>query len=347
MFWFFSGLAILLVLACAGFTPPFMAVVTLLLGWTVFLWRVLPHITLSASGAATGLIAFAFFVAGIHLAGRWFYRECTSGTSNAERGSDDAHWKLRWTGTAVIVVLLMFCAGIAVVGVAHQIAWLARSDERWIESDFGPRSAARRSQSKNNLKFIGVALHNYHDMYQALPAGGTFDPLGRPMHGWQSFILPFVDQLAIYKRIDFDLPWNDQTNRQAFATYMRVYTNPGIHPWTALDADGYAPSHYAGNSQMLSANSGWKSTEIVDGTANTILGGEVNANFKPWGHPLNFRDPAKGINQSPDGFGSPWKGDGCQFLFTDGSVQFLSENIDAKVLHALSTPAGGETVGEF
>jgi hypothetical protein len=73
--------------------------------------------------------------------------------------------------------------------------------------------------------------------------------------------------------------------------------------------------------------------------------GEVKEHFKPWGHSVNWRDPAEGINKSPDGFGAPWGG-GAQFSFMDGSVRFISEGIDPAVLRALSAPAGGEKIPE-
>lgn len=72
--------------------------------------------------------------------------------------------------------------------------------------------------------------------------------------------------------------------------------------------------------------------------------GEVNANFKPWGDPYNWRDPAKGVNRSPHGFGGAWSERGATFLMADGSVRFISERVNPEVMKALATPQGGETV---
>jgi prepilin-type N-terminal cleavage/methylation domain-containing protein len=62
------------------------------------------------------------------------------------------------------------------------------------------REAARRSQCKNNLKQMGLALHNYHDVYNQLPPGGTSTAWG------SSFflsMLPYVDQQNVYNNLDF------------------------------------------------------------------------------------------------------------------------------------------------
>lgn len=64
------------------------------------------------------------------------------------------------------------------------------------------REAARRSQCKNNLKQFGLAMHNHHDMYGKLPAGGTFNP-NQPSpnligYAWAIPLYPFLDQANIY-----------------------------------------------------------------------------------------------------------------------------------------------------
>jgi len=71
------------------------------------------------------------------------------------------------------------------------------------------REAARRATCKNNLKQIGLALHNYHETYSMFPMpyvlgsafGGNFNS-----HSWGQMILPFIDQGPLYDRIDFKVP---------------------------------------------------------------------------------------------------------------------------------------------
>jgi prepilin-type N-terminal cleavage/methylation domain-containing protein/prepilin-type processing-associated H-X9-DG protein len=72
------------------------------------------------------------------------------------------------------------------------------------------REAARRVACKNNLKQIGLALHNYHDASNTLPPGwvsgiGGGDPLMNPTNcwGWSAFLLPFLDQTPVYNNINF------------------------------------------------------------------------------------------------------------------------------------------------
>lgn len=76
------------------------------------------------------------------------------------------------------------------------------------------REAARRSTCKNNLKQIGLALHNYHDTHNRLPlnrmggrnnsgAWGTIFPVTFGNVGWMAMILPYMDQSPLYNSINF------------------------------------------------------------------------------------------------------------------------------------------------
>ena len=76
------------------------------------------------------------------------------------------------------------------------------------------REAARRTQCVNNLKQLGVALHNYHDTYQTFPSiTGTITQYNNKGTGksWLIGILPFVEQQQLYTQIDFPVAVGDNT----------------------------------------------------------------------------------------------------------------------------------------
>src|SRR6476469_1828653 len=66
------------------------------------------------------------------------------------------------------------------------------------------REAARRTQCKNNLKQIGLALHNYESTYNRLPPGNFGGIAGCKDDGlaWSFSILPYIDQAPLYNKID-------------------------------------------------------------------------------------------------------------------------------------------------
>ena len=69
------------------------------------------------------------------------------------------------------------------------------------------REAARRLQCGSNLKQIGLALLNYHDVHGSFPPGWVAldrSPEKGAFFGWQTFILPYVEEMALYDRIDFN-----------------------------------------------------------------------------------------------------------------------------------------------
>src|SRR5688500_3602872 len=102
------------------------------------------------------------------------------------------------------------------------------------------RDAARRSQCKNNLKQIGLALHSFHDVKKHFPPGNITDGnLGQQNHGnWAIYILPFLEQEALYDQYNDagglgyeysytpDVYNQNNANRAACSKLVETYTCP-------------------------------------------------------------------------------------------------------------------------
>jgi hypothetical protein len=277
---------------------------------------------------------------GLHLFLRWLYAGIQS--ARPEEARDAAGWRIRWTAMTLTLGLLMFVAGISVVGAVHQTGWLLRSPERLFTSNSSLRIAAARLQSSNNLKVIGFAAYNIAENEKTFPAA-TFDAGGNALHGWHTHILPYIEQNPLYRSIDLAKPWNDPKNLERFKRPIYTFQSPG--GGERQDAEGLALSHYASNGRVLGATA-LKADAITDGTSNTILAGEVWAAYRPWGHPIGWRDPALGIHTTPGGFGSPVSKEYAQFVMADGSVRRINSTVSRETLKALSTPDGGEMITE-
>lgn len=66
------------------------------------------------------------------------------------------------------------------------------------------REAARRSSCKNNMKQIGLALHNYHDVYSTFPPGSVRANGGEWGPSWWAFVLPYLDQAPLFNQLEFE-----------------------------------------------------------------------------------------------------------------------------------------------
>jgi prepilin-type N-terminal cleavage/methylation domain-containing protein len=170
------------------------------------------------------------------------------------------------------------------------------------------REAARRSSCKNNLKQIGLALHNYHDTHRAFPPGYIVRGVGPtemaaaettangPGFAWGTMILPMIEQTALYDQLDFGRNAHDLPNVTLGATPLATFrcpSDPGPDVFTVADGDGvnYAlglanyvgifgygsVTMHAGQPQrpgLLYRNSRKRIRDVTDGTSNTIMVGE-------------------------------------------------------------------------
>lgn len=240
----------------------------------------------------------------------------------------------------IVLLIVGGIGGLALLGCVGIVVLVYAVMPRMQAAVQQARAAAQASMSHNNLKMMGLALHNYHDAVRSFPPGGVYAADGTPHHSWQTMLLPYVNQAALYNAVDFNLPWTDPANAPMFATLVPEYVNPAEQ--ALISAPGGAVSHYAGNQHVLFENSHVSIQDVIDGSSNTMLAAEVAAGYRAWGDPSNVRDPAAGILRDASTFGSPANPNACSILLLDGSVRDVSNSISPDVLKALSTPAGGE-----
>jgi prepilin-type N-terminal cleavage/methylation domain-containing protein len=281
----------------SGKVWPFHVPFLLALGWIGYLWRVIPQLNPDPWTVGTAIACLVGVIVGSHLFLRWL-------------AGRESPWPLKRTLRCVGLIVLMFVAGIAVVGMIHQTSWLARSPEPLIQSRGGARA-----YSANNLKQMGVSAQARADDKNELPRS-TFTADGQPLHSWQTALLPYIEQDQLYKQIDHTKPWAHPANAGPLSTRIRVYQSPSFSDDTV---NGFGVSHYAGNVAVVLGDPK-KLADFGASTANTLLAGEVSSNFRAWGDPLNARDPRQGMSGHPQGFGAPGRRP-TQFVMLDGSVR--------------------------
>ncbi len=177
------------------------------------------------------------------------------------------------------------------------------------------REAARRTQCKNNLKQIGLALHNYMDVYTAFPPSFCFSTAGSwSVHGR---ILPYMEQASAFSQVRLDLDWTHPLNQATNVAQLKVpsyscpsdpngdrmhYAGPGegnIRPHTYGVNFGswkiYDPVTNTGGDGVFHPNSRTRPGDIADGMSNTLLAAEVRA-YQPYFR--NTADPGPTIPNS-------------------------------------------------
>ncbi len=231
------------------------------------------------------------------------------------------------------------------------------------------RDEARKAQCQNNLKQFGLALHNYHDSSRVFPPGWTqYHPQPGPetRFGWAVFVLPYLDQVRLYKQFNFQTQRAEPLN--LFQTRFAVYRCPeDPSPDNNSQRGEFGTMNYSGNfgpvapprwmangstefwpgqaptltetNGLAFLNSRVAVRDILDGTSNTLLLGErsVTGGAAIWmgvrGNEFETDQvtdcsPGHEINSGEAGFSSRHTG-GANFLFCDGTVRFLSEKIES------------------
>jgi prepilin-type N-terminal cleavage/methylation domain-containing protein len=276
------------------------------------------------------------------------------------------------------------------------------------------REAARRSQCKNNLKQVGLALHNYHDNFNmfcpsAINPGTVGSQSFVPAGGVRNFtgyllILPQLEQAPLYNLINFNIA-TGQADWQGLGgggtqpvlqnVTLPVFRCPSDVPY--IDPNTYTPQNMYTITGATRVSYGfvseqteydwwagyhtWKQdanptrsafgfdgaagfSDLRDGSSNTIL--LIETPFKKcsyvfgpfmeaWVHTHQIYPAYFGINLPWPGCGGvpyAWGAGsahtgGCQIVLGDGSVRFLSQNINKSIIQALVSINNGDVVTQF
>jgi Protein of unknown function (DUF1559) len=188
----------------------------------------------------------------------------------------------------------------------------------------------------DQLKEIGLALHNYHDCFKGFPAAAICDKNGKPLLSWRVALLPFLEEDNLYREFKLDEPWDSKHNKALLKKIPKVYAPPGLktkNPFSTF----YRP--FVGKGAAFEPNQRLRYGNFQDGLSNTLMVMEAGQAV-PWTKPDDLPyDPKKPLPK----LGGMCK-DGFHALFGDGSVQFFKKKIDPKILHALITRDGGEVI---
>jgi len=241
------------------------------------------------------------------------------------------------------------------------------------------RERARRMACANNLLQIGMALNNYHDAHRTFPPGyvSAVGPAGEdlgPGWGWGAMLLPHLENSHLSNSIVYEQEIDAPVNTTAAGRPLDVFICP-----SGRGSASYAASFGRGDlfqtvdrgDGVFFRNSRARLKDIEDGPMTMLAGESVSAHWSgvsalppdpkrialaltfvnrsrvlahtgpiAAGQPVHMPNDRAGCGAD---FSSMHPG-GAQFLLVDGSVRFLSQQMDSGVYSALATRAGGEVV---
>ena len=225
-----------------------------------------------------------------------------------------------------------------------------------------------RLSCATNLKQIGIAFDLYHQTWDCFPPGGwgwrPFSvPKGTPPDtyrqlAWSALILDYLEAKGVSDLLNIDRAFDSPANTTAAGMVVSLYICPAVRT-KPYSSSGRATSHYGGmyGERITSPNNPPKGVmiydrtfqkkEITDGITQTIIVSEDSTNSGgEWINGLNIFDQAYPINQAP-AIENDMRSEhpsGVNSLFADGSVKFLNQHMDLKLLAGLCTRAGGEFI---
>ena len=202
------------------------------------------------------------------------------------------------------------------------------------------QEAAARREKTMPLRELGLALHNYHDIYGGFPSYCAPKDSREENKGlsWRVYLLPLIGESVLYEEFRLDEPWDSEHNKTLIEKMPRIFACDGV------EKPGHTSYHvFTGESTPFGGAEPIAIADITDGTSNTIMvvqAGPDKADIwtKPSGIEFNPEDPKAALGKLTETF---------LILLCDGSARDLSAEIDDAILNRLIQHADGEVVGDF
>ncbi len=199
------------------------------------------------------------------------------------------------------------------------------------------QNAAGEAQARNNLKQIGLAMHNYNDATGSFPPAFSADAQGKPLLSWRVHILPFLGEAELHKQFHVNEPWDSEHNMTLVSKMPAVFASSDDLELTSQGQTRLVVPTGAG--MAFEGKDGIKIRDFLDGTGNTFIAVEVAADAAvTWTQPddlaIDVNEPFRNLGGS--------RGDHFLAAFVDGSVRSIKDSIAADTLKALFTRKSGE-----
>jgi hypothetical protein len=192
--------------------------------------------------------------------------------------------------------------------------------------------------SASRLKQIGLAVHNYHDVYGRLPPTVKRGNDGQPLYSWRVLLLPFLEQVSLFNQFNLDEPWDSPHNKPLLESIPKCYTlEMGRNDIAGL-------THYQA---VVGPGTAFEQKDLA---GSLLLVVEAAAPV-PWSKPVDLvYAPDKPLPELGGLFQQPihlWcyeigRREGFNACFGDGTVRFIRSDTDERTLRGLITGNGGE-----
>ncbi len=184
-------------------------------------------------------------------------------------------------------------------------------------------------ESTNNLRLLGLALHNYHDTHRGFPPHAIYEADearmvkkdGKPLLSWRVAILPFIEYKSLYDMFRHDEPWDSPHNKKLIAAMPLYYKSPGLELGEGKTCYVLPMINEGTYTTIIPQKPGsrvWQGPttlgSIVDGTSNTLMVVEVAPEkaviwTKPDDWEVDVKKPKEGLFGARKGFALAVRGD--------------------------------------